>query len=192
MFWQEIQTAFRLILTTLLMCCGLYPALVLGFAILVAPEQRQGSLVRDRSGQVIGSYLIAQKFTRPEYFWPRPSAVDYDASGSGGSNLSPAGMKFREQVLLRLQKWDIPSERPCPVELVTASGSGLDPHISLEGAMFQIPRIAKARGITERQVEKIIEEHANNSLNSLFGMAPMINVLEVNCLLDGKRGDRKP
>jgi K+-transporting ATPase ATPase C chain len=186
---QEIITSVRLVGVTMLICCAVYPWTVWQFARVAAPKQHEGSLIRDADGKVIGSSLIAQKFTRPEYVWPRPSAVDYDASATGGSNLSPLNPKIRaraKQLLVQLQR---ATDEKVPADLVTASGSGIDPHISLSAARFQAPRVATARGLQVQEVEELIDQHIDSPTLAALGGEPLVNVLQLNLALD-KKGKR--
>ncbi|MEN9061111.1 potassium-transporting ATPase subunit C [Ponticoccus litoralis] len=144
---SDFISGLRVAAATMAICVAGYTALILGFAQVVTPATANGSLVSNAEGEVVGSRLIAQAFTSPEYFWPRPSAVDYDAAGAGGSNLSPANPELTERAeALISAHGGATEERPIPADLVTASGAGLDPHISLEGALFQAERVATARG----------------------------------------------
>jgi len=168
---------------------GLYPIAVLGAARLVLPENAAGSRVYDR-GKLVGSSLIGQTFTRPEYLWGRPSAAGngYDATASGGSNWSPVGSDCTtrissERARLKAANPDAPGEPP--LLLLTASGSGLDPHLSPEAARWQLPRIAKARGIELSRVADLMDEPGIIE-GRTFGVLgePRVNVLEFNRKLD--------
>ncbi len=139
---NEFIRSFRLMGLSIAVCVVAYTTLILATASVVAPEKRLGSLVYGSDGQVIGSRLVAQPFTRPEYLWPRPSAVDYNAFGAGGSNLSPTNPKIRERADAILANYKLKDGATLPADLVTASGSGLDPHISLAAALIQADRIA--------------------------------------------------
>jgi K+-transporting ATPase ATPase C chain len=183
--------------STVLICCVLYPLLLWAIAQGVFPDKASGSLII-ADGRVIGSRLIAQPFTRPEYFWPRPSAVSYDASASGGSNLSANNPKLRERVvqaLASLQKHPNDPQKNVPADLVMASGSGLDPHITLKNAYYQLDRVvdawAKKTGKKPQEIrqtiEKILNEKASAPLGGLAGL-PLVNVLEVNLELRKRIG----
>lgn len=177
-----ILGSLRVVVATQVACCGLYPAVVLGVTRVLAPRSAEGSLVRDLEGQVRGSALVAQKFEQPEFLWPRPSACDWNASGACGSNLSATNEKLRERARGILERLEATPERPAPADLVTASGGGLDPHITLDAALYQLPRIARARpGVEPARIEALVRERAS-SPGGGFG-APLVNVLEVNLAL---------
>jgi len=179
---------------TLLLGVG-YPLLVTGVAQLAFPAQAGGSLVRDASGQVIGSRLLAQNFTRPEYLHPRPSAAGadgYDASGSSGSNLGPLNPALAERVKKDAAALRTASPNAAiPADAVTTSGSGLDPDVSPANARMQVARIAAARGVAEAEVRRIVERHVNPPALSFLGQ-PTVNVLETNLALDAAFGRRQP
>jgi len=154
------------------------------------PHQASGSLVRDNKGDVVGSELIGQPFTQPHYFWGRPSVTapyPYNASASQASNLNPSNPKFSEAVKERvavLKNADPQQTTPIPVDLVTASASGLDPHISLAAAVYQVSRVAKARNLTESQVHEIVKRFTTS--HDFFLGEPRVNVLLTNLALDGR------
>lgn len=175
----ELLPSLRIALGTILVYCVAYPALVWAMGQGLFPHTANGSLIQDKDGRIIGCERIAQAFSKPEYFWPRPSAVDYDAAGAAGSNLSPANPRLRELAEQRLAAYAPASEDPVPADLVTASGSGLDPHITWEAALYQLPRVAKARGLDEQQLREIVERHSIRTAGGL------INVLLLNLELDG-------
>lgn len=174
--------SIRLWLVTLLVCSVGYALFVFGFAQIFAPRQANGSLV-ERDGRVIGSALIAQEFTSPRYFWPRPSAVDYDAMGAGGSNLSPTSDALAARAAQTIAKYDATEENPIPADLVAASGGGLDPHISLAGALYQLDRVAAARKLKTDEVRTLVEEAAF-APGAVFAPEPIVNVLQLNLALD--------
>jgi K+-transporting ATPase ATPase C chain len=181
-------TSIRLFLLSILVCSAAYPAVMLVYARVAAPDKRLGSLIQDENGTVIGSRLLAQEFTRPEYFWPRPSACGYNASATAGSNLSPTNPKITEraeEIIGRLQ----PGEgQRVPADLVLASGGGMDPHITLSAALFQVPRVATARGVSEQEVEQIIRASTDSPTLDMLGAEPLVNVLEINLALDAQTG----
>ncbi|QPK64290.1 potassium-transporting ATPase subunit KdpC [Methylomonas sp. LL1] len=192
-----VKPALMLLLTLTLVTGAIYPALVTLIAQTAFPAQANGSLITDKQGQTIGSSLIGQTFDRPEYFWGRPSAtapVPYNAAASGGSNLGPTNPALRDAVSARIQalkQADPDNKMPVPVDLVTASASGLDPHISIAAAEYQIKRIAKSGKITEAALYELVNAHTQDRQWQVFG-EPRINVLELNLALDRfKPGKRK-
>jgi potassium-transporting ATPase KdpC subunit len=179
-----ITTPLKTCALTFVLCAVLYPAFVWGVAQLVFPSEADGSLIYGADERtVIGSKLIAQQFTSPRYMHPRPSAVDFKADAAGGSNLGPRHPDLRQAISARAQALEAGKNQPAPLDLVTASGSGLDPDISLEAAYFQVPRIAKARGITVERVRAVIEKMINRS-GTIIGAPPRVNVLLLNLELD--------
>lgn len=181
---KTLFASLRLVILTLFVCCIAYPLFAYAIGRTLTPGTAAGSLLRDASGRVIGSRLIAQSFTRPEYFWPRPSAVAYDASAAGGSNLAPANPALSERAQKLVVRYGATAENPLPADLVTASGAGLDPHISEAGARFQIPRVAAARGLQEHTVADLVTARAFAPGGHLTP-DPIVNVLELNLALDG-------
>ncbi len=154
-----------------------YPLAVTGVAQVAFPDQAAGSLVHDDAGQVRGSRLIAQPFDGEQWFQPRPSAASYATVASAASNLAPSNPKLRERIELASAK--LGGQAPVPMQLLTTSGSGLDPHLSPEAAAWQIPRIAQARGLTEVELLRLVEAHTERPL---FGPA-VVNVLALNLAL---------
>lgn len=170
---------------TLLLGVG-FPLAVTGIGQLAFPAQAGGSLVRDAKGQVIGSALIAQNFTRPEYLHPRPSAAGadgYDASGSSGSNLGPLNEDLAKRVAESAAALQGEGADPVPADAVTTSGSGLDPDISPANARRQAARVAATRGVPVGEVERAIVAHTTGPWLGVFGQ-PRVNVLETNLALD--------
>lgn len=175
----------RLTAVLMVLLCVIYPLIVASTGSFSAGNG--GGEKISRNGKVVGYALLGQSFTRPEYFWGRPSAVDYNAAGSGGSNKGPSNADYLQQVsdrvdtLLKyhpgIQKADIPAD------MVTASGSGLDPDISLQGANIQIKRIAAARNLKEQTVAQLVSDHTEKPVLGLFGPTS-VNVLKLNLALD--------
>ncbi|HJW33938.1 MAG TPA: potassium-transporting ATPase subunit KdpC [Holophagaceae bacterium] len=170
-----------------------YPALVTGLAKAIFPRQAEGSLIR-QEGKVIGSELIGQSFTDPGHFWGRPSVtvnaegkpLPYNGANSGGSNLAPSNPDLRKAVeerIAALRAADPEASGPVPVDLVTASASGLDPHISPAAAEFQVHRVAKARNLPEAQVRDLVRQHTEGPQLGVLGEAA-VNVLKLNLALD--------
>ena len=168
-----------------------YPLVVTGFAQVAFPEQAAGSLLQ-RGGKTVGSSLVGQNFNDPKYVWGRPSATGpypNNASASGGSNQGPLNPALTDAVkgrIAALRAADPGNAAPVPVDLVTASASGLDPHISVAAAMYQAARVAKVRGLTLRQVQQMIDTHSEGRLFGFIG-EPRVNVLELNLALDAAR-----
>lgn len=180
----DFITSLRLFALSLVVCSGGYSAVMLSFAALAAPDARQGTLIRAEDGTIVGSRLLAQKFTRPEYFWPRPSACDYNAIAAAGSNLSPTNSKITERAREIVERLQPDEGRLVPADLVLASGGGLDPHITLAAALFQVPRVAAARNMSADHVEELIRQEIDTPTLVLFGGEPLVNVFELNLALD--------
>jgi len=165
-----------------------YPLVVTGIAQLAFPRQANGSLLVN-NGKTVGSALIGQSFSNPKYFWARPSATSpapYNAAGSSGSNLGPLNPALAENVKTRISQLkaaDAASKPPVPVDLVTASGSGLDPDISPAAAEYQVPRVAKLRNLDESKVRELVASHTRSRQLGILG-EPRVNVLELNLALD--------
>ena len=172
----------RLWLVTFLVCVVGYAALVFGFAQAFVPHQANGSMI-EMNGRVVGSELVAQDFSTQGYFWPRPSAADYDAMGAAGSNLSPTSEALTARAAEAVARYGATPANPVPADLVAASGGGLDPHISLAGALYQAGRVAAARGIDEAQVRQLAQSTAV-APGGIFAPEPIVNVLELNLALD--------
>jgi K+-transporting ATPase ATPase C chain len=180
---RELGPALRACAVTFILCAVVYPAVVWGFAQLLFPSQAEGSLIFDDDRTVIGSELIAQRFESDRYFHPRPSAVDYKADAAGASNLGTNNPELRKAIAGRVEALKATPEKPVPLDLVTASGSGLDPDISPEAAAYQAPRIAAARGIPIERVRNLIARSTNRS-GAILGAPPRVNVLVLNLAID--------
>ena len=170
--------------------CGLYPLIVYGAARVLFPHQANGSLLVDKSNTVRGSSLLAQNFTGAQYFHPRPSAAGangYDATSSSGSNLGPTSTNLFTAVAQRISDYraenNLATNTPVSADSVTASASGLDPHISVANAEIQIPRVARARGLSEEQVRKLAQQNTNDRDLGVFG-EPRVDVMTLNFALD--------
>jgi K+-transporting ATPase ATPase C chain len=184
----QLKRSF-LVFAGLSIICGLiYPLAITAVSQAIFPRQSNASIIK-QGDVIIGSQLIGQLFTHPEYFHGRPSATDppYDASNSSGSNLAPSSAKLLEQVKVRLEQIrkenGLPSNMPVPADLVLASASGLDPHISVEAALLQAPRIAGERKIPQSVIEKIVGQNTENPFLGIWGMQ-RINVLQLNITLE--------
>lgn len=195
-FFSEIRGAVMSTLVLAVVCCGLYPLLVFGIGQAVFRDQANGSLIVDQHGTVRGSKLLGQGFTGEKYFHPRPSAAGngYDAANSSGSNLGPTSQKLHDVIRERIEAYrkenSLRSRDPVPADAVTASGSGLDPHISLQNAKVQAPRVAKARGVG---IENVLELVRQNSASADWGVlgASRVSVLYLNLALD-KQCNQRP
>jgi K+-transporting ATPase ATPase C chain len=185
---KELKPALLMLALLTVVTGAAYPLLVTGVAQAVFPRQANGSLI-ERDGKVVGSELIGQPFTDPKYFWGRPSAtgpVPYNAGASSGSNLGPTNPALEEAVKARiaaLKAADPGNHAPIPVDLVTASGSGLDPHISPAAAEYQVARVARLRNLTPDAVRALVAKHTEGRQLSVLG-EPRVNVLQLNLVLD--------
>lgn len=185
---KQLRIAALMIVVLTLITGLAYPLAMTGLAQVLFPHQANGSLIK-MNGQVVGSALIGQDFTDAKYFHGRPSAAGkgYDASNSGGSNLGPTNKQLVDNVAANVarvrQENNLPANAPVPVDLVTASASGLDPNISPAGAAIQVARVAKARNLPVSTVQKLVREHTSGRTLWLFG-EPRVNVLELNLALD--------
>ena len=195
---REIRPAIVVLVALTLITGLVYPLAMTGIAKVILPRQAEGSLI-ERDGKVIGSALIGQEFKSDKYFHGRPSATSapdpndatktvpapYNAANSGGSNLGPSNKALIDRVQADIDalKKENPSE-PVPIDLVTTSGSGLDPDISPEAAYFQVPRVAKVRNLPEERVRQLVNEHIQERFLAILGEA-RVNVLQLNIALDG-------
>jgi K+-transporting ATPase ATPase C chain len=175
----------------MILCCVLYPLIILGVGQAFVPYTANGSLLQNNQGVTVGSEAIAQGFSLPEYFWPRPSAVDYNGAATGGSNLSPANPAVRKRAETILAKMavkgaesiPVPATPVIPADLVTTSGSGVDPHITLQGARYQVPRVASARNMSSEKITELLDKYARRT-GGVLTPEPLVNVLLVNMALD--------
>ena len=190
---KEIRPAIVFVVALTIITGLIYPFVMTGLAQVLIPWRANGSLVTDEKGQVVGSELIAQGFSNPAYFQPRPSAAGekgYDAANSSGSNLGPTSKKLRDRItedLKRLQEENPDATAPVPAELVTTSGSGLDPDLSPKGMLWHVPRVAKARGVSAERVKAVVDANVEGSTFGILG-EPRVNVLLVNLALDRQFG----
>jgi K+-transporting ATPase ATPase C chain len=198
---RQLRPAILLTLLLTLIAGILYPLATTGVAQALFPSQANGSLIY-QNGKAVGSRLIGQYWTQPQYFHGRPSATlnlkstpaPYEADNSGGSNLGPTNSALTQTVQQRItalkqENPDVPAGTPIPVDLVTASASGLDPDISVAAAYYQIPRVAKARGMSQATVRAIVDQHVTGRFLGLFG-EPRVNVLDLNLALDAASGSQ--
>jgi K+-transporting ATPase ATPase C chain len=177
------MTIIRLFLACVVAIGFLYVPALLIFATIAAPEKSLGSIVNGPDGAPVGSRLVAQAFTSPRYFRPRPSAADYNGQGAAGSNLSPTHPALAARAAAIAKSYDATAANPIPADLVTASGSGLDPDITEAGARYQVARVAKARELDPAVILKAIDE-TKRPLMGAFGGPALVNVLELNLALD--------
>ena len=190
---EDLLPSIRAAAVTLVLTGLAYPLVMTGAAQILFPRRANGSLVADGTGKIVGSELLAQGFSRPGYFHPRPSAAGekgYDPLASGGSNLGPTSKKLRDQAAAQLEALtgeNPEASGPPPVELVTASGSGLDPHLSPAAALWQVPRIASARAIAPARVQALVEDLTEGRDLGFLG-EPRVNVLVLNIALDSRFG----
>ena len=187
--FSEIRGAVFATLILAIVCCGLYPLVVFAISQALFRDKANGSLIVDQDGTVRGSKLLAQGFTADKYFHPRPSAAGngYDAASSGGSNLGPTSQKLNDAIKGRIGAYrkenGLSENDSVPADAVTASGSGLDPHISLRNAELQTPRVARARGLSEEKIRELVQQNTDGRDLGVLG-DPGVNVLELNLALD--------
>ena len=188
MFFAQLRPTFVLFILFSVLTGIIYPLLVTGIAQSVFHRQAEGSLMVAGDGKILGSSLIGQNFDDPKYFWGRLSATSpaYNASASSGSNLGPANPALLDVVkgrIAALKAANPNNNDPIPVDLVTSSASGLDPHISLAAASYQVARVARARGLTPLVVSQIVDQHTQGRFLGILG-EPVVNVLQINLALD--------
>jgi K+-transporting ATPase ATPase C chain len=187
---KDIKTAIVLTVLLLVVCCALYPLVVFGVGQLLFSKQANGSLVSGPDGKPIASTLLGQTFTADKYFSPRPSAAGtgYDSTSSSGSNFGSTSQALHDAVKQRVADYrkanSLPDSQVVPADAVEASGSGLDPHISLKNAAFQIPRVAKARGMNEDDLKKLVGQCTDGRDFGILGEAG-VNIVKLNLTLDG-------
>jgi len=195
-FLAEIRSALLVTLVLAVVCCGLYPLMVYGLAQALFRDKANGSLITATDGTVRGSRLIGQQFTADKYFHSRPSSAGngYDAANSSGSNLGPTSKKLADTITQNVADYraqnGIAPNLPVPADAVTASGSGLDSHISVANAELQLARVAKTRGLTKATVQSLVEKFTNRPDLGIFGDAG-VNVLQLNLALDDYQGPVK-
>ena len=184
--FSQLRPAFLMLLILTVITGVIYPLAVTGIAQVIFPHQANGSLIVI-NGKTYGSELIGQQFTEPKYFWGRLSAAGYNAAASSGSNYGPLNPDLTKAVQARidaLKAADPANTLPIPVDLVTASGSGLDPHISVAAALYQIHRVAMARGMSEANLKSLVDKYTDGRQFGFLGES-RVNVLELNLALDG-------
>jgi len=188
---KEIKTTVLVTLVLLVVCCCIYPVIVFGAAQLLFPAKADGSLVYDANGKPIASTLLGQQFSADKYFNPRPSAAGngYDSTSSGGSNLGALSQTLHDNVKQRVADYrkanNLSDTQLVPADAVTASASGLDPHISVKNALLQLPRVAKARSLSEADVKALVEKCTDGPDFGILGDAG-VNIVKLNLALDGK------
>ena len=195
-FFAELRPAILATLVLTVVCSGLYPLVVFGISQALFHDKANGSLIIDpNNGTARGSKLLGQNFSDPKYFHPRPSAAGngYDAANSSGSNLGPTSQKLNDAIKDRIAAYrsenGLNENQPVPADAVTASGSGLDPHISLQNAELQVARVAKARALDEGKIRDLIRQNTDGRDLGFLG-EPGVNVLELNLALDA--GSKQP
>ncbi len=188
---KDIKISVIVTLVLLIICCGIYPLFVFGAGQLFFPSKANGSLVLDSNGKPIASTLLGQTFSADNYFNPRPSAAGngYDSTSSGGSNYGSTSQALHDAVKQRVADYrkanNLTDDQLVPADAVEASGSGLDPHISVKNALLQVPRVAKARGMSEDDLKKLVDQYTDGRDLGILG-EPGVNIVKLNLALDGK------
>jgi K+-transporting ATPase ATPase C chain len=188
-WFSELRSAVLATLVLAVVCCGIYPLIVFGIAQVAFADKANGSLIADKDGTVRGSKLLGQGFTAEKYFHPRPSAAGngYDAANSSGSNLGPTSKKLADALTQNISDYrsqnGLATNAPVPADAVTASGSGLDPHISMPNAELQAPRVAKARNLSVDKVLELVRANTDPASLGFLG-EPGVNVLTLNLAVD--------
>jgi K+-transporting ATPase ATPase C chain len=188
---KELKTTVVVTFILLVICCGIYPLFIYGAGQLFFPQKANGSLVLDATGKPIASTLLGQTFAAANYFNPRPSAAGngYDSTSSGGSNYGATSQALHDAVKQRVADYrkanNLPDTQLVPADAVTASASGLDPHISIKNALLQLPRVAKARAMSEDDLKKLVDQYTDGRDLGILG-EPGVNIVKLNLALDGK------
>lgn len=188
----EIKNSVIATIVFAIILCGIYPLIVYGAGQLFFPNKANGSLIEGKDRRLVGSELLGQAFSGDKYFHPRPSAAGagYDAANSSGTNLGPTSRKLMDSVKAAVEQYrkenNLTADVLVPADAVTSSGSGLDPHISVKNAAIQVPRVAKARGLSEDTVRELVRQNTEGPQFGILG-DPGVNVLKLNLALDGQR-----
>ncbi|MET0359109.1 MAG: potassium-transporting ATPase subunit C [Pararhizobium sp.] len=180
---ETLLSSLRITVATMVLCVGGYTGVVWAIGRAAAPDLAEGSLITAPDGTIVGSRQVAQAFTQPQYFWSRPSAVDYNAVGAGGSNKSPTSTDLTDRAKETVAAYGATPETPLPAELAAASGAGLDPHITERAALYQAERIARARQLPVDRINQLIDRSAF-SPGGVLTPDRLVNVLEMNLALD--------
>ena len=193
---RQLRIAIMMLLVFSALTGLIYPLAMTGLAQVIFHDRANGSLI-EQGGKAVGSELIGQPFDDPKYFWGRPSATGpypYNAASSTGSNLAVSNPALSDAIrdrVAKLRESGVPADQPIPVDLVTASGSGLDPHISVAAARIQVPRVARARGLKEETIERLVVENTEGRQLGILG-EPRVNVLKLNLALDRSASEPQP
>ncbi|MGE0282201.1 MAG: potassium-transporting ATPase subunit C [Rhodospirillaceae bacterium] len=183
---QSALSSIRVVIATLLICVAGYASAIWAVGRVFAPDTAEASLIKRADGTIVGSRLIGQNFTEAKYFWPRPSnagKTGYDGTSAAGSNKSPTSEDLTTRAKEVVERYGATAEKPLPPELAAASGGGLDPHISERGALYQVARVAEARGMSASQVEAMVRERSY-APGGFLTPDKIVNVLELNLALD--------